>query len=1251
MNSPRKVPARRPSNQMQLLDELEVLSQALYQSQAQQKTFLEHPGEAQNAVFEKDSFPAFARKPITRVETLPARRFSSYEPSKDPSAVPLPGLVPSINTGTHTHPVQQGSRHSISAPRIPTTADSKPSPVLAGRPRFTSTSLPSQSVTSWGDDKLDIRGRIERRGSPQLQPSRNSGQFTMEEYDWPDENPTDVSGKVEPYQGDKKKSFWNWKPFRAISHIGRQKYYCVFSAYIHAVKGLPLAMNGLRLAIQIRKEETKDGTVQTMPSRVFQGVAEFEETLYMKCTVYGSKGSHSNSVKFMSKAFIVSVVAPDVEELDLGKHLLDLSRLLPESVDERKGDLERGSSWNTSLELSGKAKGGKLVITFNCEVLDKDLAKSSGLASKFQGGSVRRRSSMQHSYSLPNSAHGTPVTRTADPYGNVSPSVSEPGNDFNGALGMEALDLDDPLDGAGEVKSHLQPEVQYYPSMDTHIHRATPASLDNHNAFDQFEPRLNHSSEELTPSIPELTGLEKENAELDDYLSDNEQEFTVVDQGMEIEDSVNFLRTKEEEDKSQSKHSQKAPDNVKEFKNENSQLEPIQQEPNQKETLLEEGTPSSSARVAEKKETVTYQMVMLTLESLLQGTSAKEKAHSDLLEAKENIDVPKNYHGSIIEEVREATVQSGSKQQGLSDVKSPELGIMEVKQKDTEENLDQEVDQFLNMLEFGEHLSGQESDNEADSPRAQLLKKFEKEALLDGTFDLDIGPSKQLETIFEDTPDSSTLSSGVSEQNRASAFRKSISGVTAPRVSIATQSFQSQSKDWKENVSGEVDQDRGWKEKTLHINTPKELEPEPLGKSVGNCITVKDGGTLRSMNPVLFQSENCSGKLVMQVSKPVVLPAEMGSGTVDILRNMASMGIENMAIQTMTAMHLEELMGTPIEQIAMEGLSASKVSRIRSAFGTFKLRSTVKDANKSNQKLTNENRNAFVSLENLAPTAMQQIEFLAMEGLKIQTGMSEDEAPYALNAFSMEAQNVGNGSSGGESAATFRGITGVHLLKGARVPAQTAGGAKGLMDMAITLDEWMLLDEGAYNEAEGSKDALAIMAAHRAVKHKETRAPTGNRGPGAGCMGNMLTLAMLVQLRDPSRSLEPIGVPMIAFVQAERVVMPDLSRSGAVRQSETLFDITGIHLSGIKASQDNRRVAWGSQRQARAATRWILANGMSKPRGAASLSRSKLRQGECLWSISAQLLGTGNKWKELRKSNPHVRNPDILYESHIAAMK
>jgi len=75
---------------------------------------------------------------------------------------------------------------------------------------------------------------------------------------------------------------WRWNPLRAISHIGMKKLSCLFSVKVVTAQGLPSSMNGLRLSVCVRKKETKDGSVQTMPSRVDQGAADFEEIFFIR---------------------------------------------------------------------------------------------------------------------------------------------------------------------------------------------------------------------------------------------------------------------------------------------------------------------------------------------------------------------------------------------------------------------------------------------------------------------------------------------------------------------------------------------------------------------------------------------------------------------------------------------------------------------------------------------------------------------------------------------------------------------------------------------------------------------------------------------------------------------------------------------------------------------------------------------------------------------------------------------------------
>jgi len=169
--------------------------------------------------------------------------------------------------------------------------------------------------------------------------------------------------------GDKK-GIWKWKPLRAISHIGMHKLSCLFSVKVVTAKGLPSSMNGLRLSVCVRKKETKDGSVQTMPSRVDQGAADFEEIFFIRCHVYCNHGS-GKQLKFEPRPFWIYLVAVDAKELGFGRNSVDLSQLIQESI-EKSQQGTRVRQWDTSFGLSGKAKGGELVVKLGFQIMEKD---------------------------------------------------------------------------------------------------------------------------------------------------------------------------------------------------------------------------------------------------------------------------------------------------------------------------------------------------------------------------------------------------------------------------------------------------------------------------------------------------------------------------------------------------------------------------------------------------------------------------------------------------------------------------------------------------------------------------------------------------------------------------------------------------------------------------------------------------------------------------------------------------------------
>jgi len=225
--------------------------------------------------------------------------------------------------------------------------------------------------------------------------------------------------------------------------------------------------------------------------------------------------------------------------------------------------------------------------------------------------------------------------------------------------------------------------------------------------------------------------------------------------------------------------------------------------------------------------------------------------------------------------------------------------------------------------------------------------------------------------------------------------------------------------------------------------------------------------------------------------------------------------------------------------------------------------------------------------------------------------------------------------------------------------------------MAVSLDEWMRLDAGVCGENEPEEQTLAIIAAHNTAYNKRDKPIVSKKqkdtNASTGYMGHTITLAMLVQLRNPLRSNEPVGAPMMALVQAERVIVPPKPKLGRritslpgrrINEEEDdedvrppRFKIVGVTVAGLKTSPSSparKTEAWSNRKQLQAGSRWLVAQGMQKATKAHPALKSKAPQvkvqpGDSLWSISARVHGSGAKWRDLARLNPHIRNPDIIF--------
>lgn len=296
----------------------------------------------------------------------------------------------------------------------------------------------------------------------------------------------------------------------------------------------------------------------------------------------------------------------------------------------------------------------------------------------------------------------------------------------------------------------------------------------------------------------------------------------------------------------------------------------------------------------------------------------------------------------------------------------------------------------------------------------------------------------------------------------------------------------------------------------------------------------------------------------------------------------------------------------------------------------------------------------YMGLEGLAPMAMAKIEALALEGLKIQAEMADQDAPYVVEPMAISKSNLMR--VGHRAGRPF-------------LDSRNHGAEDdNFMSMAVSLDEWMRLDTGVCGENETEEQTLAIIAAHNNIAHIGKQKDDKHwKNASTGCMGDTITLAMLVQLRDPHRNNEPVGASMMALVQAERVMVPPKPKLGRRitslpsrnRNSEEeendpkppRFKIVGVTVAGLKTSQSSsparKTEVWGNQRQVRAGSQWLVAQGMQKTTKAhpalKGKAQVKVQRGDSLWSISARVHGSGAKWRDLARLNPHIRNPDIIF--------
>ncbi|CBI27862.3 unnamed protein product, partial [Vitis vinifera] len=730
--------------------------------------------------------------------------------------------------------------------------------------------------------------------------------------------------KEDPEQKEKK-SIWSWKALKSLSHIRNRRFNCCFSLHVHLIEGLPSNLNDSSLTVHWKR---KDGELVTHPAKVSRGIAEFEEKLNHTCSVYGSRNGPHHSAKYEAKHFLLYASVFGAPELDLGKHRVDLTKLLPVTLEELEDDKSSGK-WTTSFKLAGKAKGATMNVSFGYVVILTKFDQGANISKIKRGGSLPESFIPRHPASS-QSVEGIKILHEVLPM-----SRSELSSSLN--LLYQKLD---------ECK--LDASVDYRPELDN----------------------FSEPVEALKPNSNSLPDSSQQNIENEG----EDNEFSVIEQGIELS-SKELVRPEEDTVKASNVSAVGSLDIV----DINSGINVVLEEDPKLDSQDEEYGSSSDKLVIQDCESIendlcTKESLMKELDSVLNSMSNLETEALDFLKEDEShMEVKSNYK----------TDRKGKKALSLDDV------------------TESVASEFLDMLGIEHSPFGLSSESEPESPRERLLRQFEKDTLASGCslFDFDVGDGN-LGEFSDDVP--TGFGQVLRNNTRAKVLEDLETEALMREWGLNEKAFQGSPR----NSSGGFGS-------PINPALEEPLQLPDLGEGLGPFIQTKNGGFVRSMNPSLFKNAKSGGSLIMQVSSPVVVPADMGSGIMDILQNLASVGIEKLSTQANKLMPLEDITGRTMQQIAWETVPSLEAPERQSLLqlgseagqdvtgGQKRVtgKSSVSRCNKLNSSsLGSDVGSEYVSLEDLAPLAMDKIEALSIEGLRIQSGMVEEDAPSNISA-------------------------------------------------------------------------------------------------------------------------------------------------------------------------------------------------------------------------------------------------------------
>ncbi|CAA3024352.1 protein PLASTID MOVEMENT IMPAIRED 1-RELATED 1-like [Olea europaea var. sylvestris] len=1066
-----------------------------------------------------------------------------------------------------------------------------------------------------------------------------------------------------------KKSIWSWKGIKALTHVRNRKFNCRFSVQVHSIEGLPSFFDEVSLIVHWKR---RDGGLVTRPVRVRGGTAEFEEQLSHSCSVYGSRSGPQHSAKYEAKHFLLYASVYNAPELDLGKHRVDLTRLLPLTLEELEEEKSSGK-WTTSFRLSGKARGGTMNVSFGYAVIGNNTTEST--SNNYVSAPrvlLRNRSSatkLLGQFDL--------LNELSNQQRGCHPARSSTSN-------LSAEDIKDLHEVLPISRSELSDSVNIlYQKLDEEMSKA---SVNN-------KPETLPFSEPAEPPKLDLskpTNAEKRSPETECEIG----EYSVIEQGIE--------GLKNEKEELEDVRLKAVQDSVGKSLETNSDKE-LPVDSSVEEIKCQKDEPSVSDCNFKERER--------TKESLMKELELALTCTSDLM--KEGLESQED----------ECDI---SDKESYSETKSRYRNLSKGRSLSLDDITESVANEFLDMLGIDHSPFGLSSESETESPRERLLRQFEKDCLASSSF-LDFDVENNAVEFVTDAPTASgwgTISDNFDNLVMAQDYKE--------RPNIETEALRTKIKaSMLEDLETEaLMREWGLNERAFQhsppsssggFGSPVDVLPQnpqqlpPLAEGLGPFLQTKNGGFLRSMSPVLFKNAKNCGSLILQASSPVVVPAEMGSSIMDILQGLASVGIEKLSMQANRLMPLEDITGKTMQQMAWEaapslegperqGFLQHEYEIMQNASCEQKtVKETTSGARSSKFESNSLGSDAeYVSLEDLAPLAMDKIEALSIEGLRIQSGMSDEDAPSNISP-----QNIGEFSALKGKTVNVSGSIGLDGTGGLQLLDVKDNGEDidGLMGLSLTLDEWMKLDSGEIDDEDLiSERTSKILAAHHATSLELFRGRSkGEKRRGksrkCGLLGNNFTVALMVQLRDPLRNYEPVGTPMLALIQVERVFVapkpklyntvtklrncnddddegePKAAKKEDISEEpkediilEELipqYKVTEVHVAGLKTEPGKKKL-WGSSNQ-QSGSRWLLANGMGKKNkhplmkskavvkssapAASSTVTTTVNPGETLWSISSRVHGTGAKWKELADLNPHIRNPNVIFPNETIRLR